>query len=97
MNYQISVRQEGDKFVAGVDLPGAYQAAADTPLLALRKWIHYVGAGIGSYRNNEITLAVLAQRMGVSEALALEMAEIETFVPQAIASRGKPNQSADSN
>jgi len=30
--------------MAGINAEGAYQAAADTPLQALRKWIHYFGA-----------------------------------------------------
>lgn len=36
MNYHISVRKLGDKFVAGIDAEGAYQAFADTPLQAMR-------------------------------------------------------------
>lgn len=56
MSYQVCVRKQGDKFVAGIDTEGAYQPAADTPLQALRKWIHYVGAGIVKYQNQEITL-----------------------------------------
>jgi len=81
MSYQVCVTKQGDKFMAGIDAEGAYQAAADTPLQALRKWIHYFGAGIVKYQNQEITLARLAQRIGVSEAEVLEIAAIETLLP----------------
>ena len=32
MSYQVCVRKQGDKFVAGIDTEEAYQSAADTPL-----------------------------------------------------------------
>ena len=46
MIYQVSVRKKGDKFVAGIDAEAAYRASGDTPLQALRKWIHYVGSQV---------------------------------------------------
>jgi len=45
-----------------------------------------VGSGIVKYRGDEITLSVLAERIGVTEAEAMKIAEIETEVPQVIAS-----------
>lgn len=39
-----------------------------------------MGTGIVKYRNNEIALSVLAQRIGVTEAKALEIAVVETKV-----------------
>lgn len=82
MSYHISITKQGDKFVAGIDAEGAYQASADTPLQALRKWIHYVGAGVVKYRDGEITLERLAERIGVDTALAAEIAEVETLVSE---------------
>ena len=87
MSYQISLTKQGDKFVAGIDFKGAYQASADTPLQALRKWIHYVGSQVVKYRAQEITLERLAERIGASEAEVLEIAEIETLLPPPLTSR----------
>ena len=81
MNFHITVAKQGDKFVAGIDAEGAYQASADTPLQALRKWIHYIGSQVVKYHAQEITLERLAERIGVSEVEVLETAEIETLLP----------------
>lgn len=85
MTYQISITKQGDKFVAGIDAEGAYQASADSPLLAIRRWIHYIGGGIVGYRNGEISLERLAERIGVDTATAVEIAEVETLVPEVAA------------
>ena len=79
MNYKICITKQGDKFIAGNNCEGAYHASGDTPLQALSKWIHAVGIGIVKYQNGEITLERLARRIGVSEAEAQEIAEIETL------------------
>lgn len=88
MNYQISITKHEDKFLAGIDVDGAYQASADSPLLALRRWIHYVGGGVVQYKTGGITLGQLAAKIGVSEAEAQELAECETLLPpEALAAR----------
>lgn len=61
MNYQLSVTMQGDKFVTGID-EGAYQVSADTPLQALRKWIHYVGSQVVKYHAQEITIKAIGAK-----------------------------------
>ncbi len=97
MKFQISLTQEGDKFVVGIDAPEAFCASGDTPLQALRKWIHSAGNGIVKYRNGEIGLERLAERLGVSEEEALQLAQIETLVPEMIAPSPKSNRLEDNN
>ena len=62
MNYQLSVTKQGDKFVAGIDAQKAYQVFADTPLQALRKWIHYVGSQVVKYHAQEITIKAIGAK-----------------------------------
>ena len=81
MNYKICITKQGSQFVAGNNCEGAYHASGDTPLQALRKWIHAVGIGIVKYKDGEIPLERLARRIGVSETEAQEIAEIETLLP----------------
>lgn len=58
---------------------------------------HYVGAGIVKYQNQEITLERLAQRVGLSEAEVLEIAEMETLLPPPSAVSGVKYSGADRN
>ena len=87
MSYQVSVRKKGDKFLAGIDAEGACQASADTPIQALRKCIQYFGMQVVKYYAQEITIERLAEKIGVSEAEVLEIAEIETLLPPPLTSR----------
>jgi len=81
MNFQITITQEGDRYIAGT--PGAYQTSATTPLQAMRKWIHGAGIYVQRYKHIEISLAELAQKLGVTEAEAMKMVEVETLLPPA--------------
>ncbi len=71
MNLQITITKEGERYLAGI--PGAYQASATTPLQAMRKWMHASGIYVQRYKHLEITQAELAQRLGITEAEAMEM------------------------
>lgn len=84
MKYQISITQQGNKFVAGRDVPGAYQANANTPLLAMRKWVHGIGVVVGKYRDGDMSLEKLAGLIGISPEEAQYLVEIETLVPEKV-------------
>jgi hypothetical protein len=89
MNFQITITKQGDRYLAGI--PGAYQASATTPLQAMRKWIHAAGIYVQRYKHLEITLGELAQKLGITEAEALDMVEVETLLPPAeTVCRGTP-------
>lgn len=65
------------------EIPGAYQTSAATPFQAMRKWIYAAGIFVQRYKHLEITLDELAQKLGVTEAEVVEIAEIETLLPSA--------------
>ncbi len=81
MNFQITITKVGARYLAGI--PGAYQASATTPLQAMRKWMHAAGIYVQRYKHLEITLEELAQKLGITEAEVLELAEVETLLPPA--------------
>jgi hypothetical protein len=81
MNFQLVITQEGSSFLAGASSPEAYKANGSTPLQAMRRWVHWVGAGVKKYRDGELTIEELADRIGISYLAAIELVEVEDLVP----------------
>ncbi len=81
MNFQITITKVGERYLAGI--PGAYQISATTPLQAMRKWMCAAGIYVQRYKHLEVALAELVQKLGISEAEVLDIAEIETLLPPA--------------
>ncbi|MBV8887454.1 MAG: hypothetical protein JO235_26130, partial [Chroococcidiopsidaceae cyanobacterium CP_BM_RX_35] len=46
MHTHITLKRVGDRYIAGIDEPGARESSHETPLQALRRWVHMVGLDI---------------------------------------------------
>jgi len=81
MHTHITLKRVGDRYIAGIDEPGARESSHETPLQALKRWIHVVGLDIRRYQEGEITFEQLSERTGISELDLLHMVEVETLLP----------------
>jgi len=89
MNVNVNLKRFGDRYYAGINKPGARESSHETPLQALRRWIHVVGLDIRRYQEGEITFEQLSERTGISELDLLHIVEVETLLPPLTSGSGK--------